>query len=120
MLNAERRQSLGTPKSNSEVMGMKRQMIGTMVGTLFLIGSTSAAAWAMDGPPGPGRHMGPPPGAIEACKDKTEGTAVEFTNRRGETVKATCTHVHDALVAVPEGWPGGRHEMPPPKAKSGE
>jgi hypothetical protein len=101
-------------------ISMKKHIIGTMVGALFLIGSVSSAAWATDGPPGPGHHMGPPPEAIEACKDKTEGIAVEFTNRRGETVKATCTQLHDRLVAVPEGWAGGRRGTQPAKTQSGE
>ena len=96
-------------------------MIGTMVGALFLIGSALAAAvWAIDGPPGPGRHMGPPPEAIEACKDKSEGTVVEFTNRRGETVKATCKQIADRLVAMPDGWDGSRRGMPPAERQSEE
>lgn len=49
-----------------------------------------------------GQH-GPPPEAIEACKDKKAGDAVSFKGRRGESLKATCQEVEGTLVAVPEG-----------------
>jgi Spy/CpxP family protein refolding chaperone len=51
--------------------------------------------------------MGPPSEALEACKGKAEGTVVEFLNRRGDKVAATCR-----MMPVPEGFgekggPGG-------------
>lgn len=76
---------------------MNTNIIGTMVGLFLLIGSASAV-WAFDGPPGRGSHLGPPPEAIEACKDKNEGDKVEITSLRMEKMKATCK-----LVAVPDG-----------------
>ena len=91
---------------------MNRNLIGTMVGLLLLIGSTSVVAWAFDGPPGRGGKMGPPTEAIEACKDKSEGTSVTFTTPRGTTVKATCKLINGQLVAVPEGGFGGQ-KVPP-------
>ncbi|MES2316733.1 MAG: hypothetical protein V4631_04495 [Pseudomonadota bacterium] len=39
------------------------------------------------------KHRGPPPEALEACKGKAAGTAVEMTNRRGETIKGVCQMV---------------------------
>ncbi len=49
------------------------------------------------------RNQGPPPEAIEACQDKSEGDVVSFSGRRGESVSATCQTIGDILVAVPEG-----------------
>lgn len=82
---------------------MNRRIIGTTVGLLLLIGSALTSAWAFDGPPGRRGHTGPPPEAIETCKDKSEGDVVEFTTPRGEKVTATCKQIKGHLVAVPEG-----------------
>ena len=59
-----------------------------------------------------GRRQGPPPEAIEACKDKAEGDSVTFTGRRGESLQATCKEIQGQLAAVPEGRKsrGGRSE----------
>lgn len=92
---------------------MNGRMIGMTAAMLLLGGLASAPVWADDTLRGPKGRMGPPPEAIEACKDKAEGTAVEFTNRRGETVKATCKQWNGKLVAVPEG---GHHR---PKGPAG-
>ncbi len=78
---------------------MKRNLMGTVMSLILLFVSTSVSVWAMDGPPVRGEKMGPPPGAIEACKGKTEGDAVEFTTPRGDKVRATCR-----LMAVPEDF----------------
>lgn len=56
----------------------------------------------------PGGHGKPPQEAIDACKGKSEGTAVEFTTPRG-TVKGTCKSMNGQMVAVPEGG------APPPR-----
>jgi hypothetical protein len=90
-------------KAEKEVKNMNRQIINTAVGILFLIGSASAAVCAMDGPPDSGRQMGPPPEAVEACKDKNEGDKVEITNPRGEKMDSVCEQIDGKLVAVPEG-----------------
>ncbi len=95
-------------------------IINIATGLLLLIGSTSATVWAMDEPSGHGRRMGPPPEAIEACKDKAEGTAVEITTPRGDKIKATCKQVNDQLVAVPEGGFPGRKGTPPNGMQSGD
>ncbi len=52
-----------------------------------------------------GRPPGPPPEAVEACKGKSEGTAVEFTNRGGEKVKGTCRQFGGRLAAAPDNLP---------------
>jgi len=52
------------------------------------------AALAQNPSDGPRQH--PVQAAIEACQNKASGDSVEFTNRRGDTVAATCT-----LVAIP-------------------
>ena len=49
------------------------------------------------------RPKGPPPEAIEACRDKSEGDSVSFESRRGDTVTGECKLIEDQLVAVPEG-----------------
>lgn len=95
---------------------MNRHVITMVMGPLLLIGSTSVSAWAIDGPPDRGRPMGPPPEAIEACKDKTEGTQVNLATPWGEHMTATCKAVDGQLAAVPEGGPQdrGRPMGPPP------
>jgi len=51
------------------------------------------------------RRQGPPPEAISACEGKQVGDSVEFTGRRGETLKATCKEMNGQLAAVPAGGP---------------
>lgn len=54
------------------------------------------------------RHIccqGPPAEAIEACEGKHVGDSVEFEDRNGETVEATCWECNGQLAAVPEGMP---------------
>jgi len=89
-----------------------------MVGLLIV--SVSFGAWAMDGTPNGGGHKGPSPEAIEACKDKSEGTAVEFTNRRGKTVKAICKEINGQLAAVRERGSHGRNGAPTGGTQSGQ
>lgn len=89
---------------------MNRLVIG-IVTVLLVMGST-AVVWAVDGPRTRGGHMGPPPEAIEACEGKGEGATVEFTNRRGEKVKATCREINGQLRDVPEDGPRGPKGTP--------
>tara|TARA_R110002049_G_scaffold222206_9_gene393819 strand:- start:6785 stop:7069 length:285 start_codon:yes stop_codon:yes gene_type:complete len=56
-----------------------------------------------------GERRGPPPEALEACADQTEGAACSFTGRRGE-VSGSCIVLpsdDDALACAPEGGPRG-------------
>lgn len=46
--------------------------------------------------------MKPPPEAITACKGKGEGTAVQFTTPRGDTLKGVCKQFEGVLAAMPE------------------
>ena len=69
------------------------------------------------------RHgfQGPPPEAIKACEGKEVGDAVEFTDRRGDLLKATCQEVADKLVAVPKGMsPAGGPPLEAIKACEGK
>ncbi|MDY0189173.1 MAG: Spy/CpxP family protein refolding chaperone [Desulfuromonas sp.] len=59
--------------------------------TLLLIPIAALAQSPNDAPP-----QRPVQAAIDACQNKNIGDSVEFTNRRGDTVTATCT-----LVAIP-------------------
>jgi hypothetical protein len=95
---------------------MDKHIIRTAASLLLIIGSASAVAWATDGPPDRGGRMGPPPEAVEACKDKSEGAAVEFTGPRGEKIKATCKLIDGQLAAVPTD--GFRGPKPPPGANN--
>ena len=49
-----------------------------------------------------GGPMKPPPEAIAACKGKTEGTSVQFTTPRGDTLKGVCKKFKGVLAAMPE------------------
>lgn len=68
----------------------------------ILAGLVPMAAWAAEAPQGREGRGGPPPEAVAACADRSEGTAVEFVNRRGDKVKAVCRPMGDRLVAVPD------------------
>ncbi|BCR06313.1 hypothetical protein DESUT3_33820 [Desulfuromonas versatilis] len=59
---------------------------------------------------GNGQGRGPhgvPPEAIAACEGKSAGDSVKFTDRRGETLEATCQEQDGQLVAVPDKRPRG-------------
>ena len=82
-----------------------------------LLAGACLGAAAQTGNPPPGGQPGgpqdgpprrPPPEALAACKGKADGAKVQFTGRRGETVKAVCKKIGDVMAAVPEGGP------PPP------
>lgn len=77
-------------------VSMSRKSVRLMAALLVLLSMVPASAWAFGGQEGGGR-WGIPKAAIEACKEKSEGT-VEFFNRRGEKFKAVCRQ-----VAVQEG-----------------
>lgn len=79
---------------------------------IFLLLPVSACAGQREetnrSPQAQGR-MKPPPEAIAACQGKTEGTSVQFTTPRGDTLKGICRPFEGVLAAMPER--GG----PPPK-----
>ena len=78
------------------------------LGAVALISSLARAG---DEPPPP-PHRGPPPEAIAACKGKTAGASVSFTDRRGETLTGTCETINGVLAARPANMP------PPPGASA--
>jgi hypothetical protein len=89
---------------------MSRENIMAMV---VLLGAFNAVAWGDGGglkmrP----ERMAPPPDAIDACKNKSEGDSVTFTTPRGDSIKATCKKFNGQLAAVPDGPPPGMGEPP--------
>jgi hypothetical protein len=66
---------------------------------IALLLCTSAFAYS-DQKPDPSKRHGPPPEALEACKGKAAGTAVEMKTPRGDSIKGTCR-----MVMVPDRDP---------------
>jgi len=99
---------------------MNRHIIETAAVFLLISGSVLVESWAMDIPPGTGKHMGPPPEAIEACRDKNKGDTVEITSPRGEKMNAVCEQIDGQLIAVPEGGFRGQKVLPPGERHSVE
>ena len=64
-----------------------------------------------------GKHRGPPPEAIAACKGKAVGTQASFTDRGGRTVSGACTQMGDVVAVPPPQRSHGDHEGPPPQEK---
>lgn len=90
---------------------MNKFVIRIMLVLLLMTGCV-LAVWAkeMNVPPKPQGGMKPLPEAITACKGKSEGTAVQFTTPRGDTLKGVCRQFEGELVAMPERGappPGG-------------
>ena len=87
-------------------MNVKNCLNGILVITLLALMPLTACG---KGNERGGRPQGPPPEAIEACKEKSAGDSVTFTGRQGESMSATCKEIDGQLVAVPEGMErGGR------------
>ncbi len=87
---------------------------------LSILGLVPAARAASDNEPAGGRRSGPSQAAIDACKDKNEGAAVEFTSRHGHTIKAVCKSVNGQLAAVPQGGFHHQRGAPPGGAANGD
>jgi hypothetical protein len=82
---------------------MNKFFIRIMLILFLMTGCVSAAqSEEMNVPPKPQGGMKPPPEAITACKGKSEGTAVQFTNHRGDTFKGVCRQFEGVLAAMPE------------------
>ncbi|MCE5210351.1 MAG: hypothetical protein LLG40_02220 [Deltaproteobacteria bacterium] len=82
---------------------MNRNIISMIMIFLLLPGSIWAAqTQESNNPPKPQGRMKPPPEAIAACKGKSEGTAVQFTTPRGDTLKGVCRQFDGVLAAMPE------------------
>lgn len=93
-----------------------------MMAVIAVSGLFQTAAFGSDGTQqGRPDRRGPPPEAIDACKEKSEGAAVEITTPHGDTIKATCKKIKGQLVAVPEGGPPGPGNGEPPEGgKNGQ
>ena len=74
----------------------------TSVIILAFVGLTPTFGWANSEADGGRRPPKPPQQAIDACQEKSEGTTVEMTTPRGDTMKAVCKQIGAQLVAVPE------------------
>ena len=90
-------------------MSSVKVMLFVGVIAAMMQGSVSAST----GPQERGRPALPPE-AIDACKDKSAGDAVEVATPRGDTIKATCRQIDGQLVAIPQGGPGGPGNGGPP------
>jgi hypothetical protein len=95
------------------MMSINKFIIGMMLILILLPGSVWATRTEeTSSPPQQQESMKPPPEAIAACKGKSEGTAIQFTTRRGDTLKGVCRQFEGVLTAMPEMG------APPPKGKS--
>ena len=82
---------------------------------ILLLAAAVAAEIAMARPPGP------PPEAVEACANQTEGAQCSFSGRRGDELTGQCsTTPKGEMACMPEGGPPerggdnqGRPERPP-------
>jgi hypothetical protein len=99
---------------------MNRRTIAAMAALFALTAIVTAPAGASFRTQGSPGSKGPPPEAYEACKEKSEGTTVEITTPRGDTIRATCKLINGQLVAVPEGGPPGSGNGEPPKGGGNE
>jgi hypothetical protein len=86
----------------------------TLKGVCKTVGGVLAAVPERGTPPRPEGRMTPPAEAINVCKGKSEGTAVQFTTAQGDTLKGVCRKIDGVLAAVPaeRGTPpaGGQSE----------
>ncbi len=85
----------------------------TLFSALFF--AAMAFSSASHAAPGAGGKKGPPPEAIEACADLSEGDACSFTGPRDDELTGTCKSLpggEEKRVCAPEGAPdqGGRPE----------
>ena len=90
-----------------------KQIIRGIAQTVILVSCISASVVNAQPSSQSGEQRGPPPEALEACADQTEGAACSFSGRRGD-VTGSCMvspKGEDELACAPEGGPpGGDHE----------
>jgi hypothetical protein len=55
-----------------------------------------------------GKRQGPPPEAYKACESKSAGSAAQFVNPRGETVKGICAEDNGKMVLRPDSNKGNK------------
>ena len=59
------------------------------------------------------RPHGPPPEALDACKDKQSGDAGQFASPRGDNMSGTCTAPQDKPLACKPERPPMSNQQPP-------
>ena len=84
---------------------MTRRIVKEMALLLALLGLLQSPALANSGRgerehPG---HSGPPPEAIEACRDKSDGDTMEFTTPNGDRVSAYGKRFGGRIATTPKG-----------------
>lgn len=84
-------------------MNKQKMLVLTLATALFGLAPTISFGAENSGQRG--QHQGPPPEAIEACKDKQAGDEVGFAGRKGETLEAICQERDGKLVAMPTSMP---------------
>jgi Spy/CpxP family protein refolding chaperone len=82
---------------------MKQINLKKTVGLAALIILMPTMAMAYGGQGKGNGSYGPPQAAIDACDGKVTGDAVEFTNRRNDTISGTCQEEGGLMLAMPEG-----------------
>ena len=86
----------------------RRNVAATLLCVLTLHSALAAAQ------PENGKRRGPPPEAIAACADASQGDSCSFTGRQGEDLQGSCItppRASDELACLPQG-------MRPPEHKS--
>lgn len=86
-------------------MTLQRSIVCALIA--FAIGAGSAkGANERAGEGERGGRRGPPPEALQACAEASQGQACSFAGRQGEAVTGTCEIPRgDELVCFPEGGP---------------
>ncbi len=77
-------------------MKHSKTLLGPVFGLMFLVGTTGFA-----------RLPGPPPEALDACSDKSEGTTCSFDAPHG-TVTGSCRSIQAQSVCAPDN-PSAQH-----------
>lgn len=83
--------------------------------TLFVASLVSALAACATGPRDRDRSRQPPPEAVDACVDLSEGDVCSFTGPRNDEIRGICTALRgdeEQLACVPEGGPPGKGGRP--------
>jgi hypothetical protein len=85
--------------------------IGSITAMAILAASLTSAHANAEPDQRSGKRRGPPPEAIAACADQTEGAACSFSGRRGEVEGLCFAPPQDQaeLACAPEGGPPAGH-----------
>jgi hypothetical protein len=78
----------------------------------FLLVSLMTLAGVLCSKPVWARPEGPPPEAIQACRDQAQDEGCSFQGRGGRELSGTCRQIKDGQIAC---VPKGHHRRHPPK-----